>query len=340
MNVPMKKKVAPRRATLKDIAQEVGVSITTVINVLKGRTGEVSPAMAERISRTVERLGYVKNLTAASLSTRRSHLIGVIISGAFHQNEKTRSMDINPFYGDCIFRLEHAARARGFGLSLYAGEEAGALSFLLQRNHDAVLVLGVTSADLPEKIARHHVPQILFDSFVDRKDFTRVCGHEEQGSRLGARHLIERGRRRLAFVGDVHTEWPNLIPTIRYQAAAAECKKAGVALDIIQTSTSFQAGAEATERVVAGGFDGVLTAADVVAVGLVQGLRHAGVEVPGRVAVVGYDNLLVSRMCLPTLTTVDQHLDEKIRAALDLVQKPEPGKLVKIEPSLVVREST
>jgi LacI family transcriptional regulator len=336
----MLKRTTAHRATLRDIAREVDVSITTVINVLKGRTSEVSPAMADRINKTVQKMGYVKNLTAASLSTRRSHLIGVVISGAFHHMPAHRSMDINPFYGDFVFRLEHEARSRGFALSVYAGEEKNALPFLLQRNHDAVVVVGITSADLPERIAQHRLPQILFDSFVDRKDFTRVCGDEEAGGRLAAMHMIERGRRKLAFVGDVHAEWPTLIPTIRYNAARKVCSKAGVPLEVIQVSTSFQAGASAAERVIAGGHDGVITAADVIAVGLVQGLRHTGVDVPGKVAVLGYDNLLVSRMCLPTLSTIDQHLDDKIRAVLDLVQHPEQGKLIKIKPELVVREST
>lgn len=328
-----------RKPTIRDIAREVGVSTTTVINVLKGRRSEVSPAVAKRIEQTVKSLGYVKNLTAASLSTRRSHVIAVIIAGAFHPDVAKRTLEINPFYGDFIFRLEHAARARGYSLSLYAGEESGALPFLLQRNHDAVLVLGVTCWDVPAQIAERGMAPILFDSFVERADFMRVCGDEEDGGGMAARQLISRGCRKLAFVGDAHPQWRNLIPTKRYLAAAAVCQEAGLTLDLVQVSTSFKAGADATERVRAKGYDGVVAAADIVGVGLVQGLRHVGIDVPGQVAVVGYDNLLVARACLPTLTTIDQHLDDKIRAALDLVQNPEPGKLVVIKPELIVRES-
>lgn len=337
---PMKLRSKPhRKPTIRDIAREVEVSTTTVINVLKGRSSEVSPAVARRIEQTVKRMGYVKNLTAAALSTRRSHVIAVVIAGAFHPDEARRHMDINPFYGDFIFRLEHAARARGFSISLYAGEENGALPFLLQRSHDAVLVLGVTCWDVPSQIAERGMAPILFDSFVERDDFMRVCGDEESGGELAARHLLQRGCRKLAFVGDAHPQWKNLIPTKRYMAAAAACEEAGLPLALVQASTSFKAGAAATDEVRAKGFDGVVAAADIVAVGLVQGLRHAGVDVPGDVAVVGYDNLLVARACLPTLTTIDQHLDDKIRACLDLVQSPVPGQLVTIRPELIVRES-
>jgi LacI family transcriptional regulator len=329
-----------RKPTIRDIAREVGVSTTTVINVLKGRASEVSPATSKKIHQVVKRLGYVKNLTAASLSTRRSHVIAVVISGAFHPDEAKRSMEINPFYGDFVFRLEHAARARGYSLGLYAGNEEGALPFLLQRQYDAVLLLGVTCAHLPGQIVEHHLPLILIDSFVDRDVFMRVNGDEETGGYLAAQHLIKRGRRNLAFVGDAHPEWKNLIPTIRYNGALKACREAGLPLSLVQASTSFKAGAAATEQVLKAAYDGVVAAADIVAVGLVQGLRHQGVDVPGRIAVTGYDNLLVARTCLPNLTTVDQHLDDKIKAALDLVQTPATRKRIVIKPDLVIREST
>lgn len=328
-----------RKPTIRDIAREVGVSTTTVINVLKGRSSEVSPATSEKILGTVKRVGYVKNLTAAALSTRHSHVIAVVVAGAFHPDEARRHMDINPFYGDFIFRLEHQARARGYSLSLFAGREEDALPFLLQRNHDAVLVLGVTCWELPAQLEERGMSSILFDSFFEKEGFTRVCGDEELGGRLAAQRLIDRGCRKLAFVGDAHVEWRNLIPTKRYLAAAEAARNAGLPLDLLQASTSFKAGADATGAVLARGYDGIVAAADIVAVGLVQGLRHAGVDVPGQVAVVGYDNLLVARTCLPTLTTIDQHLDDKIRAALDLVQRPAPGKRIVIKPDLVVRES-
>ena len=335
----MRKGQVQRKPTIRDIARQVGVSTTTVINVLKGRASEVSPATAEKIQKTVQRLGYVKNLTASALSTRQSHVIAVVIAGAFHPDEEERSMDINPFYGDFVFRLEHEARARGYSLSLYAGDEGEAMKFLLERQHDAVVVLGVTGAHLPEQIASYRMHLILMDSFVDRGEFTRVCGDEEAGGAIGVRHLADRGCRKLAFVGDAHPEWPTLIPTIRYNAALAAARKAGVSLDLVQVATSFRAGAAATDAVLSKGYDGVVAAADIVAVGLVQGLRHQGVDVPGRVAVVGYDNLLVARTCIPNLTTVDQRLNDKVRAVLDLVQNPHHGKLVRIQPELVVRES-
>lgn len=336
----MRIKLQPgKKPTISDIAREVGVSTTTVINVLKGKASEVSPKTSEKILKVVKRVGYVKNLTASALSSSRSNVIAVVMGGAFHSDPRQRNLEINPFYGDFILRLEHAARSRGYSLSLYAGGEEHALPFLLQRSHDAVLVLGVSAPTLPRSIAGHRLPQILFDSFLERGDYTRVCSDESVGGRLGVEHLLKRGCRKLVFVGDVRLDIPTLIPTLRYRAAEEFCRKAGVALDMIPVSTSFEDGARVASGIVAGGYDGVVTAADIIAAGLVQGLRHAGVAVPDRVAVVGYDNLLVARLCIPTLTTVDQRLDDKISAALDLVETPRDNASVVIPPRLVVRES-
>lgn len=317
----------------------VGVSTTTVINVLKGRDSEVSPAMSDKIMRVVARVGYVKNLTASSLATAQSRLIAVVMAGAFQPATRERSLETNPFYGDFILRLEHEARLRGYSINLFTGEERDALPFLLQRNHDAVLVLGVSAPTLPKQIARHGLPQLLVDSFLEKGGFARVCGDENLGVQLAVKHLVSRGRRRLAFVGDVHPKLPTLIPTLRFRAAEAACKKAGCSLTLFHATTSFEAGAEVAERMGGSNFDGVVTAADVIAAGLVQGLRHAGVEVPRQVAVVGYDNLLVAKLCIPNLTTVDQRLDDKIRAAMDWVQNPKPRAVISIPPVLVVRES-
>lgn len=328
-----------RRPTITDIAREVGVSTTTVINVLKGRDSEVSASTCAKITKVVKRVGYVKNLTASALASAQSRLIAVVMVGAHPSAPGQRGLATNTFYGDFVLRLEQEARSLGYAIIPYTGDEKDALPFLLQRNHDAVLVLGVRSLQLPRLIARHGVPQLLVDSFLRGGFFARICGDEELGARLAVEHLVARGCRKLAFAGDVHSELPALIPTVRYRAAAAAAQKHGCSLALFATPTSFEAGAGMAARLAAAGYDGVVTAADVIAVGLVQGLRHAGARVPQEVAVVGYDNLLAARLCIPGLTTVDQRLDDKIRAAVDWVQHPQADVVISIPPVLVVRES-
>ena len=85
--------------------------------------------------------------------------------------------------------------------------------------------------------------------------------------------------------------------------------------------------------------DGIVTSADVLAAGIVEGLKQQQVRIPDDVAVMGYDNLSVARMVTPALSTIDQELDKKVIAALDLVADGKPGEIRSIEPRLVLRES-
>lgn len=327
-----------KKPTIKDVAQEAGVSIATVSNVLKGKRSEVSEATIQKILATIERLGYVKNLTASSLSSRRSNMIGVIIVGAFNPDPAKDTPEINPFYGEFVFRLEHEARSRGYTLLLYAGREEKYVNFLLQRNVDAAVLVGLTRVDLRGVIARHDIPLILFDGLVDDDQVMNVRTNEERGGEISVQHLVAKGRRRLAFLGDVPRN-KTLIPSLRYAGARAACEKAGVPLHLVSRQTSFEDGLAAAGEIVERKIDGVVTAADVLAAGLIQGLKGANLRVPEDVAVIGYDNLLISKLVKPMLTTIDQGLDDKIQAVVDLVEKGDPGELRLIEPRLVVRES-
>ncbi|MBN1269788.1 MAG: LacI family DNA-binding transcriptional regulator [Kiritimatiellae bacterium] len=331
-------KKAGRKPTIHDVARETGVSIATVSNVLKGKLTEVSDATVERILKTVEQLGYVKNLTASSLSSRKSHLIAVITVGAFNPEPAKDVPSINPFYGEFVFRLEHEARARGYALVLYAGREEESLHFLLQRNVDAAVLVGITQGDARAVATCQDVPLVLFDGLVDTPHAMNVRGDEVRGGEISAQHLVAQGRRKLAFLGDV-SERPLTIPALRFGGARRACESAGVPLELVWCETSFEEGERAAGKVNELGVDGVVTAADILAAGLMRGLARAGRAVPADVAVMGYDDLLVARLVKPALSTIDQRLDDKVTAVMDLIESGAPGDARVIEPRLVVRES-
>jgi len=308
--------------------------------VLKGKSSEVSEATSDRILEKVKQLGYVKNLTASSLSGRQSHMIAVIIIGVFEPHEANLDPDINPFYGELVFRLDRAARGRGYTLCLYTGREEEYISFLLERNVDAAVMVGLAQSDLPSVLQRHQAPIILMDTFDLEEGVMNVRNDELLGGALAARHLIERGRKKLAFAGELREEFPNNIPAKRYEGALRACEEAGLPLARVVTWTSMQDAEKIVPQLIELGVDGVVTAADILAAGILNGLDRAGVKVPDDIAVIGYDNVLVSRMSKPALSTIDQNLNEKVKAVIDLVVDGKPGALREIEPKLIVREST
>ncbi len=328
-----------RKPTITDVAREAGVSAAAVSYVLNGRLKEVSPATAERVLQKVRELGYVKNLAAASLTGQRSRMLAVIIPTLYDPRAVGAEPPINPFYGEFLIRLEHEARLRGYAVCFHTGHEEESVQFLLQRNMDAAVLAGFSEWDLPGLLKNPGIRCVLFDSHGHAPEHGHVRTNEQKGGYLAAERLIDIGRRRLLFLGAKPVATSDNVPSERYRGACKACELAGVQLQVMETAVSYDAGLYAAQHIVDMAVDGVVTTADVIAAGVLDGLARLGRSVPGDVAVMGYDNLPICQYTRPQLSSIDQGLREKIRAVMDLVEQPEPGAVRVIDPTRVLRQS-
>lgn len=328
-----------KKPTIKDIARETGVSTTTVLNVLGKKTSEVSEAVAAKVLKKAEELGYVRNLTAASLAGKGSHAFALIMTRAYVPLTPAHETDINPYYGEFILRLEHEARKAGYMLSLFGGREEDYVNFVLQRNLDAAVLMGIHMPDLPRVIAQRGIPVILIDSAFEDPHYISVRTDDLKAGNLAAEHLVRRGCTSVAYIGNTQQP-PNSGPSLRLRGARETCQKAAVSFREFNHIATFEDGVNAASEVIAAGCRGVFAAADNLAAGLLHGLRAAGKQVPGDVAVVGYDNLLISRLSNPSLTTIDPGVGNKIKLIVDLIANDgKPGRTHRVEPTLILRES-
>jgi len=327
-----------KKPTIKDIARETGVSATTVLNVLGGRVAETSTETAERVRQKARELGYVRNLTAAALTGRGSHSFALIITKAYQPLTQAHESDINPYYGEFIIRLEYEARKAGLTFSLFGGDEEDYLNFVLERNLDAAVLMGIHRIDLPRAIAQRGVPVILLDSAVHEEHAVSIRTNDLLAGELAARYLLAQGRRAIGFVGDIEQP-PDAAPSQRRLGAFRVCREAGIELVNLHCIATVDDGRRAATELVRLGLDSVITAADNLAAGIVSALPSLGKQVPRDVAVVGYDNLLIARLAQPPLTTIDQGLGEKVRTIIAMIKDRKPGSVHLIEPKLVVRES-
>jgi LacI family transcriptional regulator len=326
-----------KNPTIKDVAKGAGVSIATVSNVLSGKTGEVSATTTERVLQKARELGYVKNLAASSLSGRPSHLLAVVFPGISLPATSSEVRDVNPFYGDFILCLEREAAAQGFDLMVSSGRADTNRPLHFQRHVDAAIVVG-NSYPL-SVLERLHMRIVLVDPLLTSEEFMCVRTNEDTGAALSAGHLIGKGRTKLAYIGYNVFEFPTNLTSIRYDAAKRICDEAGVVLDVVEEWTTFEGGQRAAARVAELACDGVMTSADIVAAGLLEGLKKLGRRVPEDVAVMGYDNLPIASMVSPALSTIDQCLAGKARHAIDLVRDGHAGEVREVEPRLVLRDS-
>jgi LacI family transcriptional regulator len=331
------------RVTLRDIAGEAGVSLMTVSNVINGNHAKVSQATIARVQQIVDRRGYVPSASARTLATRSSRLIGLLVPSGDDD-----SLVLSPHNVAVFGIIERQLRDSGYHL-LFRGVSSPAEvdAALRSWNLDGAVLLGFLDEDVEHFEPPAGTPVLALDSYSPNPRTTGVRSDDFEGGRLAAAHLIEHGHRRIVFAGPAFSEVG--VVRQRFDGFLQAHRDAGLAWNESDQSvadTSYERGIELGQALVAEhpGVTAVFATADILAIGLMEGLRQAGVGVPDEVSVVGFDNLDLGRYVTPKLTTVAQDVVAKASAAvrLLLMQIEDAGtsaKPVVLGVELVARES-
>lgn len=321
---------------MREVADRAGVSIATVSNAIN-RPAMVRPATIDRVTRAMDELGFVRNDAARRLKRGKSNSIGLVVEDLS-----------NPFFMDISRAIE--ATAEEFGLSVLLGdsnrsstrEESFLEVFEQQRVEGLILAPVGTPGDRLRKIAARGTPAVLLDRQPDSHAFSSVALDDHAGGGLALDHLASLGRRDVLFVG------PLGIPQVadRFAGAREAATRHGVALRSVTTdSMSFDEGHRVAATLVGELPDAVFAANDLIALGIVKALHmEAGIPVPERVAVVGYDDIALARYSLLPLASIRQPSAEIGRTALELLMEemadPDvPRRQLLLPPRLVVRDS-
>ncbi len=315
-----------RSPSVKDVAAAAGVSLGTVSNVLN-RPGQVSPTTRVRVEQAMTELGFVRNESARQLRMGTSRTLAYVMLDAS-----------NPFFTDVAQGIELAAEAAQVSLFLCNSNNSPAreethLAHLLQQRVQGVLLTPLDpEAATIDVLADRGVPVVLVDRTRRDRRCCSVAVDDELGGRLAIRHLVERGHRRVVFVGGPHT-----LGQVRDRLAGARqaWAEAGLpAADLTALPTAALNAAEghgAGERVAALPASRRPTAAfcanDLVALGLLQQLIGSGRSTPTDLAIVGYDDIYFAAAAAVPLTSVRQPRQELGRTAAELVlaEAEEPG---------------
>ena len=330
--------------TLKDIAAEAGVSITTVSNVVHNRKSRVSPEMVDKIWAIIEREHYVPSMTARSLANDESSIIGVITHMTPQNLGSTMS---DPFLGTFVEGIESRTREEGYFLMIRSVEDARALESLSRSWRLSGLILtGMFQDEFFECVSRMGVPYVLIDSYIDRPDTYSVGLEDEKGGYIATRHLLENGHRSIAFASPSIREGGVVEMRLHgYQRALAEY---GVAFDPslvytqeISVEEGRRLGHILSERK---DVTGIFASADILAAGVMAGLREKGVSVPKDKSIVGFDDNYLCQLTNPRLTTIHQDAEQKGILATDMIlaqlgKAEVPERSVILPVSLVERES-
>lgn len=283
---------------MADVAREAGVARVTVSRVLSD-PDTVAHATREAVHAAIARLGYVHNLTAGSLASSRSRIVGAIVP--------TLS---NAWFGETIDGLSEALSAQGYQLLLGQSryrpeEEARLVSAFLGRNADAIVLTGVQHAPgVAERLRRSGVPVLECWDLCDDPIDTVVGFSNEAAGAAVARHLLAAGHRQLGFIGSQEPRAQKRLEGFR--RIAAEAGAPPVAVQWVTPPSTIPDGAAALQALLAGtpGLQALFCGNDTLALGAITECRSRGIDVPARLAVVGFSDLPVSAACVPALTTV------------------------------------
>jgi DNA-binding LacI/PurR family transcriptional regulator len=305
--------------TLKDIAKEAGVSAVTVSNVINGNYKKVSAENVARINEIVQRMHYVPNATARSLVRRESHIIGVLIPNVGDHDNFLQS----PYNAEILGVLERSIRNVGYYLMVRClNDYSQAFPLLHSWNVDGAVFLGATQADVEALDRQLNIPAVYLDTYTDRP----VCGvgaDDFRGGYIATKYLVNNGHRHICFLAPGYTGDGVIARRYKgYLQAMAEAGLEKYASFEQVNNTTFESGVQAGKKLAfAPETTACFTTADILGIGLMQGLRLSGKQVPEDISIVGYDNLPDCRFTTPQLTTIDQHIVEKAELAAESLLK-------------------
>jgi LacI family transcriptional regulator len=331
-------------ASIRDVAQRAGVSVGTVSNVLN-RPGEVSPESIERVQRAIDDLGYVRNDAASKLRAGTSTTVGfVVLDGQ------------NPFFGDVVRGAEDVASRHGIAILYGNTDEDVARERMYLDLFEEQQVRGVLISPYSdinprlERLRERGIPAVLVDRLSADGRFSSVSVDSVVGGRLAAEHLIETGRRRIAFVGGPF-EIRQVTDRLAGARVAVENSTEPVDIEVVATSALTVAeGAAAGGRILARSRrdwpDAIFAANDLLALGLLQALTVDGrMLVPHEIALIGFDDISFAAAAAVPLSSMRQPSGvigrTALRILLEETSDPEliPRQTVFL-PELVVRRST
>lgn len=320
--------------SIKDVAALANVSPATVSRVMNG-TAKVDDDKRARVLKAIKETGFVPNEAARTLYKRSAKIIGLVIP----------SIE-NPFFTQFSGAVERAADSYGYKVVLFNTDgdiekEKNTLQMLNAMNADGI-ILTTSSEGVDSNIENCNIPVVVTDRLIARNtaDAYVHCDHY-RGGRLAAEHLIKSGCRQIVCLRGKQ----NISSAReRYLGCKEVCTEQGVNMKVMDCDYSFEAGKAATEQLLKcyPETDGIVACNDMVAISAYKVLHQNGIKVPEQIQIIGYDNIELTKLMTPEITTVAQPIEQLGIKAVELVlqHKETDEKEYILEPKLIIRETT
>lgn len=329
------------RVTIKDIAKKAGVSITTVSRVMNDKLGGISQETKERILKIVEEMNYQPNALARSLVTKQSLTLGLVLPNIS-----------NPFFPEMVRGVEDLANHHGYSVFLCNTDddeekEKQYIQLLKEKYVDGIIFSSNSrySEEHYEILQKAHIPFVLIDRGEEEGNspYNGVFIDNEKGAYLATQHLIDYGHKEIACMTGPKEVGTAKKRILGYQKAMLEAN-----LPIHLTSGNFRmkdAYTAAKKLLSSSEVTAIFASNDLMACGIYQAAYELGMNIPNDLSVVGFDDIQLVEALTPKLTTIRQSSYTLGKTAAEMIiqelkKEKTEKKVVKLDPELVIRQST
>lgn len=294
-----------KEVTLKQIAENLGISITTVSKALKNYS-DVSKKTKARVKDEAKKLNYKPNVFAVNLRTRRSRTVGLIIPEVVHH-----------FFSTVVNGIIEYAEKKGYLVIILQSNESFKLEkrqidLLISKRVDGIMIsLASTTTDIShlQEVKELEIPLVMFDKISKLIDCSKIIINDREAAYKATKHLIDSGCRRIAHFRGALLPQNSIDRFLGYKKALEDH---GLTYDsslvYICDRVDYEDGITAAKQLLKDhdDIDGIFTITDLVAIGAISVFNDRGIQVPNDISIMGFSNWFISSAITPSLSTVDQ----------------------------------
>ncbi|MAX26968.1 MAG: hypothetical protein CMJ19_20940 [Phycisphaeraceae bacterium] len=325
-------------ATLSDVARHAGVSESSVSRILNGQRKANRPSSRKQVQRVLaiaQELGYQPNLAARAMRSGRTHQIGVLFPELS-----------NPASGQTVEAIERALLKSGNRMVIGLSERSIDRAREYLQGFGSGMVDGLINLDpvISQEWLENHCGSIPVVTYNRLDGQSPAVMDHAAGMRMAYEHLVALGHRQIGLLSGPRSDLGAMSRINGFLSCALSMPHTTPIEPVIDGDWEMDSGEAAASEVVAKGFTGMVCSNDLMAIGLMRGLRQLGKRVPEDCSIVGFDNTLLSKAGDPPMTTLSQALDEIAHRTVETLMAKIEGKdelpVEAFPPRLIVRQST
>lgn len=334
-----------RRVTIKDIAEEMGVSTATVSNVIHGKTKKISDRTVAKVQEKLQESGYIPNMAAVLLAQNSSKIVCVVVSD--HERYEGKMLE-DPFVAQMINTISKELSARDYFMMIKEERDIDKLvTYASMWNMAGLILMGYCSVDYEKLRSKMHIPFVVVDSYERNiKSYIDIGIDNIDGGYQAGQYLIQNGHKRILFFADNKED----CDLFRYQGLRKallqnrlEVNEEFYYLVHIEKKTREQDYEKLLAYIREKDITAVFAASDQYALEFMRFLLKKGVKVPEDISIVGFDDIPLAEQVYPGLSTVSQNIPLRGKLAVEMLQNQIEGKIeggsVLLPAQLIERES-